>query len=344
MSSKLTEMARDLRPVQSVDFLQWRNYYSSYGLFRKWPRHYLSPLRLCTSSIFWTITEDCLCLVKRRWVMGRPVMYLMLPPMHAAGDWCNENAALMEWAEVGVGARLSLEDTVRLHLRQNQLEPDKGNVEFIYEPLAGPRTKHERNRINRLARFERHEWAGAVPPFDAMQECIKVSKAWAAAKKRSFQSDMNACLTWRGLCTMTPWLNLTSLFTDGAVQPVAYTLGEQVGDKWAILTVGYHAPSYSQALGDAGVALHVHDCMEWYHHIGHDGLLNMGAAVGVRGLEAAKRKLRPVYEMQLYKLKLSVVLTAEDWKEARPSAMTIKAPPITITETGGYTQQGSLEL
>ena len=72
----------EFKPIETTDF-QFLTEWSDKLYQRKYPRFYECLMRYSHQPhVFkWAIVDECLCIIKKRQIMGTPVCYLMLPPM-----------------------------------------------------------------------------------------------------------------------------------------------------------------------------------------------------------------------------------------------------------------------
>lgn len=334
-------------PVRPEDVQRFAHYYTGFAATRRYPRHYMAPLRLAAggNDFLWRVVGGCLCVVKRKWVLGNPVLYLILPPMHPAGNVQREREVLEAFRSLGVSARLSPEDMALYGYAVGaDCEVDGTNAEYIYragdfadEAMAAPERKKDRYHWNRMCRqvaagellLERYA-GGVLPEADALEACAAVNAAWHRHKgKASVGRDVVRYVNeYPAFAKVSPYISLLHVLRSASGVPAAYTIGEQVGEAWAVLGVGYHDYDQGTLLGDAGRVLHTLDAQAWAERLGPGTLLNLGASVGIEGLAATKVKLHPVGTLQLYRLLTPVKLTADMWKAAKPEAEPVPAPAV----------------
>ena len=313
----MIERMSTFRPVAAGDIPRLQQAYLGFARTREWPRFYMAPLWLAAKGEFiWGEVGGCTCIVKRRSMYGRPVIYLILPPMSPHGDLDAEYAVLQRFYDAGVGARLSDED-VGLYGLEDRVEREKGNEEYIYRagefmPLGGKRNRRWRHQWNELTtRCEIREYdtcmMGAAGAAAAIDEKWKKVRGLGVAHNRKmmklFATHAMQTATWgytlRG--EGGPW--------------AAYGMSQAISPGWVVLLVRQHA--FSRGVTDAGRAQHLLDTRHWCGVGGGDMLLNIGASLNVAGLASAKEKMRPVKVMSICKLTPTKQLTMSDYYQCK---------------------------
>ncbi len=308
------------KPVRPGDVPEFNRYYAGFAKNRQFPRFYMSTLWLGTKNEFvWGIVDDCLCVVKRRVMYKNATIYLILPPMHLEGNLEIEKAVMEKFAKGGVGCKLSAEDAGLYGLTgSSSLETDEGNAEFIYragdfDDLSGGHNKKWRYQKNELDKLTVEKESKSMSALAA--KCAAVDEKWTAVKKMSAKHNAKMISEFGSYAAQGDcWGVVVS--RDG--EPLLYGLSQRLTAAWAVLLSRQHA--FTDKIADASKAQHLLDSGFWSKHAGPDTLLNIGAGVGVKGLEEAKGKMRPVKVMQIFTLKAARTLTLKDYHKSTGSA------------------------
>lgn len=278
------------------------------------PRYWRSPSYLCSDSANRLhVTDDgCVLLLRVKVLHGRPVAYLLVPPMGPSQK--AERAVLLRCAELGVGAKLSEYD-MRWYGVQARL--DRANVEYLYRggPAVGSRGQARRTGLNRL---QRHLKAGSLRLYtsarldaDMAAACVACADTWyrqrhAASGTRRVVAAF-AALSLRGV------RQLVHVVLAGD-RVVGLSLSEVVGPGQVARVCEVH--DYSEPLAaQLTHALHELDCRAW-----SGWQLTMGGAVGVPGLAAHKATGLLGEPLQLYHLEPAIKLTLDEYRAATAPA------------------------
>jgi len=307
------ELLREATPMQPDAVAAWGVYLQGFALHRKWPRYYMASADMAANpgKYRWLVVGGCLLVVK--WVtMGGLKVHLALPPMSASGNTNAEREVLAWLTAAGVGARLSDED-LRLYGSGVEVTPCPHGPEFLYTPkdytaLTGDAWKKWRNALNHAVRVgwkvTRLE-GSQVPPAQTLLR--EVSLAWGTERGKSGAHELRIAAHPQGV--PNGWVNMVTA-PSGAVQ--AWSAHQDMPNSpWAVAMVGHWVPSAFRHM-NASVLLHLWDMQasscQW---------VNMGSGVGDKRLVAAKRKLRPCHELQLFRTVTLRPVTREEWDTSR---------------------------
>lgn len=304
----LFDSTQGFRGVLPEDYnTTFSSYFERFFERRKWPRHYQSSLVLSIhpNQFLWGIVDDCLCVVKRKMYMINPVLYLILPPIHSDGDTDTERRVIEKFASYGVGTKLSEEDQAILKL-DGVLE--KGNAEYIYESThvftGGVYSRH-RNCMSKV----RKQQADGQLNLDNRTVLSKSEQVQLIGLTNQWKSDR---LNLQGLDRFIT--NFNEYTSCGMVQIISlpdgslhgYSITELTGPKQGCIPMRLH-DYQKRVTTDANVVLHCLDLLSRPEGT----LLNIGAGVGVKGLDEAKQHLKPVKVLQIFSYKSDVKLTRE---------------------------------
>lgn len=295
--SELASLLAAARPVTAADAPLLQQYAAAYG---GPPRFWLSPSYLAYDGANQLVVyAGCLLVLRRKQLYGRPVLYLLLPPM--CGRPTDEAAVLAACVRMGIGAKLSPYDMARLHVLG--AAPERGNTEYIYaggyQPRQGRAGRRERNSLNVAARAGQVLQVQGLPgPW--LAACVALAKQWHGhtGRHRAEQRVVRAFAAGQGTAT---------LYTDSSGQLRGYSLTEQLAPGQHAIVARIHDHTWG---GHPDLALYLHqvDCGTYPA----SAQLNMGAPVGSRGLAAYKQRMRPTTLLQLHTLPGARQLTLAD--------------------------------
>lgn len=313
----MIETLNSFKNIGPGDAHHLARYYAGFAKTRKYPRFYMAPLWLGTKGEFiHGIVNGCLCVVKRRVMYKNPVIYLILPPMHQDGDLKAEMAVVRRFQERGIGARLSEED-VTLYGLSGDVAVDKGNSEYIYRAgdyldLSGKQNSNWRHQWNELATKCNVKSLQRNVPRSTITGCTAVDVLWRAVRGLSTTHASKLVQSFDEFAKAVPAC-LHVIETASVTR--AYSMSQQILPGWVGILLRQH--DFAGAISDYSRAQHLLDTRYWASETGPDTLLNIGAGVGVPGLDSAKTKLRPVRVMPIYKLSGDIPLTMEDYHNSK---------------------------
>jgi hypothetical protein len=318
---------------------------AAYATRRTWPRYMASPSYLAhDSSHWWGTVGGCVVILKRKWVMGYPVLHAVLPPMSLPGDdrsLMSEMEATDKLLSLGIGVKYSEEDVVDyipdFGCFLGKPVAQKGNVEYIYD-LRGvaaaegkqyARLRAAINAYRRTAEIDSLEsWGGLLPSGQYVRASIvEITDAWAIGRPKQWAGAMRqACAAIAGDATC-------SLFREHGTA-TAYSLSEKVTDSWYIgaLALRSYSPDIDFArCGDMVFWQDAHSVVAYARAaqwpVTTTLYYNFGSAVNSKGLTAHKEELGPCKRLQIYDVKPAQPVTAEEWKAAVPG---LAAQPVLL--------------
>jgi len=243
------------------------------------PRYWRSPSYLASDSANRIIEVDgCLLLLRVKILHGRPVAYLLVPPMGPSVN--RERHVLRACMEEGVSVKLSAIDAEEYEVPWTI---ERGNVEYLYAGGAavGRRGQARRTGLNRLYRNidEGHLQLHSRPGLDVdmAQACVACADTW-------YRQRHAASGTRRVVAAFAAMQGVEQhayvVTADDRV--VGLSLSEVIGPGHVARVCEVH--DYAEPLAaQLTHALHELDCRGW-----NGWRLTMGGAVGVPGLAAHK--------------------------------------------------------
>lgn len=313
---------------------EWHAVIAAYAARRKYPRYYMSPSFLAhDGSYWWGRVENCLVILKRKWVMGRPVLYAVLPPMHypdygpSAEFLCG-----MRLLALGIGIKVSDEDIENIVPFVTPPIAQVGNFEYVYDlrevaAAQGPRFKRIRTARNKLDVRGNGLTMMTVPINDLgniKTEICELTKQWTIRRGGRWKS------AWKHTnAVLAGAEDISLIYEDGSL--CAYSVIERICPNWYVGTMSFCSYAPDLRFKQASYALFWMDAAYAEGSgvfLGDDPgkplYLNFGSAVGVQGLVAHKEGLGPCGTLQIYDLKPVHPVTAEEWKYAVPGGSVLQ--------------------
>lgn len=313
--SGIKDLLLGFEPIKPKDVPTIHRYYEAYSSTRKYPRFYMSTLWLGAKSEFvFGVVDNCLCIVKCKVLFGKPVIYLILPPMDLDGSIDNELSVLKRFYRAGIGAKLSSED-VDLYDIRNRVVEDMGNAEYVYRVgdyanLSGKYWKKWRIYWNAVSKYDVSTYTRTTPYI--VSKCRGVSSSWGRVRGVSIKDHIRVMGLFNSFAS-----NSDCFLFVVDVNGVSCVCGvsQRVSSSFGCLLL---RPHVFGSLSDTSKIAHLIEARHWAGVAGSDMLLNAGAAIrGGEGLERTKEKLRPIKVLQLYTLKPSKKLTLQDYHDAK---------------------------
>ncbi|MBT4406421.1 MAG: hypothetical protein HOC79_00925 [Euryarchaeota archaeon] len=304
------------RPITHSDYDTLTEYWDILSKTRKHPRFYQSPLRLMQQKGVFKMgfVNGCLCILKARQIMGHPVCYLMLPPISKTMSKLDEINTMVYFKSQKISTMLSEEDNDYYFGEGNEMgiEIDKGNAEYCYtlESLGvwdGVNKNQLRRAKNQTLRaMESHgikvECYNTHLPLHLIDKCIDLTARW---KEQGDKKGRGIDYHIRNFNKLFPQANDNQLATIiyDKERVYGYLISERVGD--GIINNAAFIEKEDSPLKHTTNALLLWSAKWWLDEgwwIEGNTIVNRGAAVRGKGSVAAKKKLRPVFVNQNYKL------------------------------------------
>lgn len=335
MIEKITEITKNAAACLPSEKI--RKHLSVYNLFRSKeaaPRYYQSLIALgCHPKEYLHVYyRDCLLILKRKWVMGNPVLYLMLPPVHKAEGYADpsiESSVMEELRHLGIGARMTEEDIARFGVSRS--DTTLASSEWLYRAgdmtdLSGGSHAAVRGRINQAKRLI-SENNMSLSVYDHRTDKglfnvdagINLARVWGEQKAAAVAAGKGD--------------NDRKSFKNPGVPPAFAAVRDAgVASLAHVLTCPKHGQagfSYSERVaGGAVIVLRLrnYECTEcrdpdiYMHYLDlsywaekPDTVLNYGGGTSESGDEH-KRRLKACGEMKIYAVKGYRKMTGDEWK------------------------------
>lgn len=300
--------------------IEWSSFMSKFFETRKYPRYYLSSVDMSSqrSKYQWGIVPGTQCLVVAKWLtMGGIKIHLAIPPISL--DSIYEEIEVLQWlSEAGVSARLSEED---VSLYGSHVIPDNSGPEFIYqssnftsEEMIGPSWQPWRSMVKKIADsgWYHKSWFGHQVPDQAKLEIQLINHEWKIGQGKSVDTSsiVDACFA-AGENTVV------NIFYTKEGQAALWSAYHVVHNGMLILLTGQWNPSIVFPGKDCSRYCQLADTAIMRERFGKSVLFSMGSGVGIKGLIEMKRKMRPVKELQMFRLVTSRNITKHDWNKSR---------------------------
>lgn len=330
----LKALLADFRKCGPVYPDEWHAVIAAYAARRNFPRYYLSPSFLAhDGSYWWGRVENCLVILKRKWVMGRPVLYAVMPPMHYPDYGPSvEFLCGMRLLALGIGIKVSDEDVANLVPFVTPPVPQVGNFEYVYDlrevaAAQGPkfnRIRTARNRGTALVSILDADYTPVRSLLGTREEIRELTAKWIQRRRGRWNT------AWKHAHTALEGTgDVALLYEDKKLS--AYSVTERIANNWYIGTLSFS--SYAPELRFKQASYYLFWMAAAYIEGGGTFLgddpnkplyLNFGSAVGVAGLAAHKEGLGPCNTLQIYDLKPQHPVTAEEWKYAVPGVSVLQ--------------------
>lgn len=328
MADGLPALVRDFQPVTPDTEHFVTAAAAVYHRAHPTPRFFWSPTYLAAQPgvYTWGYIDGCLCVLKRRVIIGNHVMYLVLPPVSRDGDARAERSVIERMRGHHVGTMLSPLDRRRYGYAEGDAKPDPRWPEFAYAAASyadptGRDHKNTRAALNLGSRLEavgRLEVSASAHPREGQWSAL--ADTWYAQKKLH-RGERRLVKTFARHMTEGSLRRFAVSVRDTATgRPLVHSLTEEVSPGRVVI-VSRIRDYDNTVLPDPILLVHAVDCAYWSGVAGPDTLLTSGSA-GTPGLTAHKQKLRPVDVMPLGRLDTGGRMTKEEYVAAKPSPTT----------------------
>lgn len=321
----LAEVLAGFRPVLPGDEPTLYTAASVYHQSHPTPRFFWSPTYLAARpGVFtWGIVDGCLCVLKSTQVMGNAAMYLVVPPVHPAGDRVREREVIDLLASYCVSTMLSKHDRERYRLLKSEAPPgpwpEYSYAAATHHPPEGGRHKNTRYALNLLDGRDPDLQVHVLQP-DALAdpEPLKdLARLWHQ-QKSLHRGEVRLVQTFFEHAAASATPRRAVVITQHG-RPIAHSLTEEVAPGYVVIVSRIRDYSEGTSHPDPILALHALDCRLW-----PNARLCSGSADGT--LAAHKEKLRPTDVLSVGRLRTPVRLTFDAYKEARPCPGGVTVP------------------
>jgi hypothetical protein len=270
---------------------------------RTFARFYESPLRLMHQPhVFkWGIVEDCLCIIKKRSIMGTPVCYLIIPPI---GDKWVE--VMLMFAQESITTLLSDEE----NRDEWETIPDKGNAEYVYRLDAfSDRYGVNKNQLRRPCNHAlRQIESGAIDirlyrggvEGEVIDSACLLTRRWLKQRDKKAWKQTFFVENFNAVARHAPDNHLAVFIMQGD-RCLGYLITERTAN--GIINNTACVDYEDNIVKEPTLILLHYAAKRWADDGEHSGTpVNRGAAVRGAGSIKAKEKLRPIGAKQMHKL------------------------------------------
>lgn len=331
MTRTLADLVAGNRPVTPDTEHVIREHAAAFYAFTDRPRYFLSPGYLAAQpKVFtWGIVDGCLVLLKRRYIVGNRVMYLVMPPLHPAGDSDAERHVIDEFRALHVGTMLSAEDRDRYEYAPGEVKLDSRWPEFSYSSapwwdVSGRQNKNVRSAINTAIRL--HE-AGTIRVIDGPMgytwNLEDLARRWHAQRHLDTH-QARLVRTLQDHALRGPLRRCANVIVDSDRRVVAHSLTEEIVPGQVIVVSRIRDYEW-QGHPDPVLLLHAMDCRYWQRANGGEPVVLTSGSARTEGLTGHKTKLRPAWITPVGRLTTERQLTREEYDAATPGGVVVPA-------------------
>ena len=317
LADSLKELTADFKLVSYLEYNKISKYYPIFSLYREYPRFFMSLLYLTQSKdYYYGIVNDCLCIIKKK-MIGYPIVYLVIPPIHKNGDPRVESDTLKLFNKVKIKTRLSEEDLKLYDIDLKLVTRDKDLDEFIYDIKEA--ILLEGGNYSQFRRYKR-KYTGYTECFpsshiknDIILNAKELNETWSLYKERDYNGN-NDCHVYDDTISSFIGLRTNNIKFTGLVDNglICYDLSENVGEGVIITTryFNYYHPKVNNSV----YILHNLTCSNWQEY----KYANFGSCVGNKELYESKSRLKPCKILELYNFKYQYKFTKEEYDSICP--------------------------
>lgn len=304
---QIHEFLTGIRKVSPACFDIFTPFYAQRSRQYVYPVYYQSVLQMVMAGgFYWKVFNNngrkTLAIFKRSSIMGNYSVMLHIAPISLSGNREDEIAIIQAARQVGCSLKLCREDMQRYWIPEKICTPIAGNIEYIYDANAiykcqGGKFHNFRRAVRRVIKLPNYEHTiGLHPDMGALMHEWDIHNH--ATRCKAQQSSQSPHFSRLLSVQNQSKVHIHNIVVAGRLDCISVI--EQLSPKHWVFVMG--ARNYDSPLNDVNTAMHWLDC-EIAHNITIPVVYaNMGAAVGIKGLEAAKEKLRPCSHQQIYKL------------------------------------------
>lgn len=292
-----------LRRVTEECFDVFAPFYAERQKHYFYPVYYQSVVQMVAAGgffykIFTKQGRQTLAVFKRSSIMGNYSVMLHIAPISLCGYRADELEVMQEARRCGVSLKLCKDDIDRYRIPLRLCEPIKGNLEYVYNAnhisaLEGGEFHTFRRCFRKVQRAD-----GYRHTFGANADITALVDAWDSHNRAKGLQGAQAP-HWRKIQAMhSPKVHIHSIYTRDRLE--TFSVIEQVSPKHWILVMGVR--NYDSTLNDVNKAMHILDCQIACEGQKETVYANIGAAIGIEGLDAEKEHLHPCAHQQIYRL------------------------------------------
>ncbi|MBQ2189057.1 MAG: hypothetical protein II401_10950 [Bacteroidales bacterium] len=301
------EYLTGLKRVTETSYQVFEPYYRERAKHYVYPVFYQSVTQMIMSGgffykIFGSGTHRTLAVFKRANIMGNYSCILHIAPISLSGDKADEIAVIKEARKQGFSVKLCPEDLRRYGIPMNLCEPIAGNLEYVYNvnecyAMEGGKFHGFRKQVRKVTRQE-----GYRHVFGANDDIDGILRVWDEHNHNTREKSQQGTQTlhWKRIKGVKDSRMIVhSVYIDDIIE--GFSVIEKLSDKNWALVMGTR--NYDSKLNDINRCMHYLDCEIAHVSDSVTVYANIGAAIGIEGLDFEKEKLHPCAHLQIYRFK-----------------------------------------
>lgn len=306
----LNSFLHGLKRVTDDCYSIFEPYYEARARVYVYPVFFQSVTQMLSSGgYFYKIFQHpngrtTLAIFKRSNIMGNYSCMLNIAPISLTGRVADEIEIIQAARHIGISVKLCSEDIRRYKIPSYLTEPIQGNMEYVYDAnecfaMQGGKFHGFRRQVRRVTNMP-----GYRHTFGANDDIARILDIWDRHNHLTRQKQHQGSQSHR-------W-NRVKAINDGHVVIHSVFIGdrlegfsviERLSRKTWALVMGVR--NYESDLNDVNRCMHWLDCEIAHNDNARSVYANLGAAIGITGLDAEKEKLKPCAHLQIFKLKPS---------------------------------------
>lgn len=299
----VSDYLKGLRKVTEECYEIFAPFYAERQQHYLYPVYYQSVTQMIAAGgffykVFTKGSDRILAIFKRSSIMGNYSVMLHIAPISIGGYRQHEATVMQEARNCGLSLKLCREDIERYKIPSRLCEPIKGNLEYVYNAthisgLEGGEFHTFRRCFRKVKKAD-----GYRHTFGANNDITALVEAWDARNKEKGLKGVQSPHWKKIQAIRSPKVHIHSIYTSDRLE--TFSVIEQVSTKHWILVMGVR--NYNSALNDVNKAMHILDCQIASEGQRQAVYANIGAAIGIKGLDFEKENLHPCYHQQIYKV------------------------------------------
>ncbi len=240
------------------------NYKDAEGL------HFHHSIVQCINDrMLYKVINNVVFIVKKSAIMGNYSMIIYNTPIGYNGDY-------LEFIKNGIGVRNNFIKGIK----------DPFGVEYVYNcndtiSMIGSKYSRFRNTIKRYK--PTYENGNIIDIADIVEK-------WSEINKSKHQIKL-----YKTICNNIDKVNITVSYVK--TQIVGFSVVEKLNNNYGIILQRLINPLVNGII-EPNLILHYNDCIQYENYN-----LNMGGCVGIRNVEFAKKKLKPIRTIRVNRIK-----------------------------------------
>lgn len=292
-----------LRRVTEDCFAVFAPFYAERQKHYIYPVFYQSVTQMIGAGGFYYKVFDrggyhTLAVFKRSSIMGNYSVMLHIAPICLEGARQEELNIIQEARRHGIAIKVCREDIDRYKIPVRLCDPIKGNLEYVYNAthisaLEGGEFHTFRRCFRKVQRAD-----GYRHTYGANADITALVEAWDRHNKDKGLAGVQTP-HWRKIQALrSPKVHIHSIYTRDRLE--TFSVVEEVSPKHWVLVMGVR--NYDSTLNDVNKAMHILDCQIASQGQTQTVYANLGAAIGIAGLDAEKEHLHPCCHQQIYRI------------------------------------------